>query len=249
MNLEIVQSGGIKQGEIKQRIEVSGLAAWAACTTLGAVALFYLPGIVFAPMVLISLGPVWMVALALGFAGLIGGAIVGALVGVGQQKFVLRSHVTWAGAGRWVKVTALGWGMSAAIALVFTYCVSEVLNNGFSYLYGLAWIAGAAGMGFSQWLLLRTLLPKATWWVAITTLAWAAGILTAILTMSAVTGASVDEVIRQSITSIFSSASTRGFLGFAFPPSFWTLAGSVSGVITGLALRTLTAKRSGESTC
>ena len=216
------------------------LIVWTTSTIIGALAFFYLPVIIFFPIAMISVGPVWLVTLALSITGLISGAIVGSIVGL-AQRLVLRRRVSWA--TYWVRSTSVGWGIGGAIILALFYIFSELLDNNLSIIYGIAWVVGFTGIGLGQWLLLRSWIQRTSWWwVVITALGWLTGLIIGVIILGLVLDATVEEIMAQTISAIFSSSSNAGFLGFGLPPSFWVLTGGTAGIITGVSLNVLVAQ-------
>lgn len=97
-----------------------------------------------------------------GYGGVVtGGLLVGVL-----QWLVLRRHLT--GASRWVSA---GFGAVLAVGVVI-FGVGAVDSD-------VGWIVGVSlfgtTVGVLQWLVLRSQVSRAGWWVAASTLGWAAG--------------------------------------------------------------------------
>jgi hypothetical protein len=107
-------------------------------------------------------------------APLLGGLVVG-----GLQWVVLRQSIRQA--GWWVLASAVGWALGWAI-------VAALVPLEYGFLTGI--VLGAA-MGILQWLILQRQFYRAGWWIAISVLAWTAGLslLTGPLLVGAVAGA------------------------------------------------------------
>ena len=116
------------------------------------------------------LGAVLLPALA----PVVGGLVVGSL-----QWVVLRQRLPQA--GWWVLASAAGWVLGWAL-------VAALVPPELGFLTGI--VLGAA-MGILQWLFLRRQFYRAGWWIAISVLAWTAGLslLTGPLLVGAVAGA------------------------------------------------------------
>lgn len=106
----------------------------------------------------------WGFGLALGMDLLIG-AVVGLL-----QWLVLRSLIQ--GDGWWIPASALGWaGAAGLIAALFQpgQAVESVI--------GLAALLIGIGIGVGQWLVLRRQVYRAWWWIVLSALGWAVGLM------------------------------------------------------------------------
>lgn len=89
------------------------------------------------------------------------GAVLGASIGM-LQWVVLRRQIS--GAGWWVLATAVGMGVGFALIRAVTLQTSAVLGGG--PLYGLV-NGGLVGtlVGAMQWLVVRSQISRAGWWV------------------------------------------------------------------------------------
>ncbi|WP_199423349.1 hypothetical protein [Actinotalea solisilvae] len=146
------------------------LGRWVAWVGAGELAGFAVPATVVA--LVLDRGDAWS------FAGAVGAGLVeGALLGVAQAR-VLRDVVR-VPAGRWVLATSAAAGLAWAVGML----------PGLTWRTWSAWppvVVGAVGaaaagvllasIGTAQWLLLRTRLPRAGWWVAGTAGAWVVGL-------------------------------------------------------------------------
>lgn len=102
------------------------------------------------------------------------GAVVGLI-----QWFWLRRWVN--GAGLWIAATAVGGAIFGVICLVADTSSGGLLSAALSAeesfettIVGLAALLGTL-FALSQWPLLRRWIPRASWWVAVTGVSWAAG--------------------------------------------------------------------------
>jgi hypothetical protein len=116
------------------------------------------------------------VAHAFTLAGMIGGAITGSLLGMGQ-RLLLRPWIPWA--ERWIPATVLGWVLGGAIWWTLEWLLNDiqiqVLGQDANIRSLLAGTLGGAGIGMGQWLVLRVRGNLSGLWVIITTVGWALG--------------------------------------------------------------------------
>jgi len=111
----------------------------------------------------------WILATALGW--FLGGVL---LSGIGLvpsgvaiaflQWLVLKPRITKA--WRWIVVSLIGWSIGWGISLI-TYSLDFDFVNGM--------VIGAT-TGTAQWLILRREIQWSGWWIAVSAVAWAAGI-------------------------------------------------------------------------
>ena len=111
----------------------------------------------------------WILATALGW--FLGGVL---LSGIGLvpsgiaiaflQWLVLKPRITKA--WRWSVVSLIGWSIGWGISLM-------AYSLGFDFLNGM--LIGVA-TGIAQWLILRQEIQWSGWWIAVSAVAWAAGI-------------------------------------------------------------------------
>ena len=111
----------------------------------------------------------WILATALGW--FLGGVL---LSGIGLvpsgvaiaffQWLVLKPRITKA--WRWIVVSLIGWFIGWGISLI-------AYSLGFDFVNGM--LIGVA-TGTAQWLILRREIQWSGWWIAVSAVAWAAGI-------------------------------------------------------------------------
>jgi hypothetical protein len=101
----------------------------------------------------------WALGLALGIE-----FVVGAVVGL-LQWVVLRPLIR--GGGWWVPASAAGWAGGAALVTLVLRPQSPVLGP----------VVIGLGMGVAQWLVLRWQVYRAWWWIVLSTLGWALGMM------------------------------------------------------------------------
>jgi hypothetical protein len=109
----------------------------------------------------------WILASTLGWAiGLVLRVefAIGVAVGI-LQWLVLRPLVR--GAGWWIPASAGGWGVGAAL-------VTLVLRPENPFI---APVIIGVGIGVAQWLVLRWQFQRAWWWIVLSTLGWAVGMM------------------------------------------------------------------------
>ncbi|MCJ7536902.1 MAG: hypothetical protein MUO57_15340 [Anaerolineales bacterium] len=111
----------------------------------------------------------WILATALGW--FLGGVLLSGIglvpsgVGIAFLQWLVlqqRIHKAW----RWIIVSVIGWSLGWGISL-FAY------SMGLDFLNGM--LIGVA-TGAAQWLILRQEIQWSGWWIAVSAVAWAAGI-------------------------------------------------------------------------
>jgi hypothetical protein len=224
-----VETGVAPEGRIFSPV---GIAVWVLSTIVGALAFFYLPILILLPVAMMTEYN-WLMVLFLALGGAVSGAIVGYIVGR-IQITVLSDRIAWSSG--WVRATVVGWATYGAAVLSLAIVLGELLKHEPSVTYSIVWIVGFGGVGLSQWLLLRRYLNKAKWWFAATILGWVTGITIVGLLLSWVLNVAIEQIVGESVSAVFSSSSSSDFLGFWFPPLFWTLVGSFAGVATWFVL-------------
>lgn len=114
------------------------------------------------------------------------GALEGVALGVAQAR-VLARHAPAVNGRRWVAATAVAaafaWfvGMGGG-ALMGSDVVPPALLVVFLVP---AWCAALLGMGFTQWLVLRGVVPSSTSWIWVTAGAWLLGVMLPVVALSA----------------------------------------------------------------
>lgn len=100
----------------------------------------------------------WSIGVALGIELLIG-AVVGTL-----QWLVLRPLIR--DDGWWIPASAIGWA-GAAVGIGFAQPEDRLVGQ----------VVIATGIGLGQWLVLRWQVHRAWWWIVLSTLGWALGMM------------------------------------------------------------------------
>jgi len=114
---------------------------------------------------------------------------VSGIVIVLLQAIILQNYISRM--RQWILASVVGWTTGWALTLA-------TVPNDFSLLAGI--VLGAAA-GVAQWLVLRREVQWAGWWIAISTLAWAAGLgltpgfLMSGVTAGAITGLALDVLL------------------------------------------------------
>ena len=172
---------------------------------------------------------VWVVVTCLGWILASAGTLARAIVFGGASAPVLALVLLqWAalrqwipGAWWWIPATLAGRIMGPPVASAFFAVMDLAVSRRgprtlVEVIVGFA-IIGAV-IGAMQWLVLRRTLPRAGWWVAASTLAWASAEITAAGAADLVDG----------LANLTGPA--------AWYAAFWTTNGLVHGVVTGTAL-------------
>ncbi len=214
-----------------QRLNWQWIALWAlgnilALPLFGAIAIG-----------LVSTFPVGGVGLsavpAFTLAGMIGGAITGSLVGMGQ-RLLLRPWVSWA--ERWIPATLVGWVLGGAIWATLEWLLNDiqiqVLGQDTNIRSLVSATLGGFGIGLGQWLVLRARARLSSLWVIITTIGWAIGWILAELFESLILTMGGQEAINSLLVAIL------------FISGILILAGGSAGIITGIAMKTLVSRYS-----
>lgn len=146
------------------------LGRWVAWVGAGELAGFAVPATVVA--LVVGRGEAWTFAAAVA-AGLVEGAVLGA-----AQARVLREVVRVPSA-RWVLATSAAAGLAWTVGML-PALTWETWSAWPPVATGAAGVAAAgvllASIGTAQWLLLRSRLTRAGWWVAGTAGAWVVGL-------------------------------------------------------------------------
>ncbi|MFO7742188.1 MAG: hypothetical protein R6X31_07735 [Anaerolineae bacterium] len=134
----------------------------------------------------------WILASTLGWLtgwALTNQFVIGVVVGV-MQWLVLRPLVRED--GWWIPASAAGWAGSVALVILILRPQNSLV----------APVLLGAGIGLTQWLVLRWQLEQAWWWIVLSTLGWAIGMM-GILGASlagaaagAVTGVALEHLLR-----------------------------------------------------
>lgn len=70
----------------------------------------------------------------------------------------------------WVLVSIIGWGIGWPLGWSLGWQIFGSL--GFGVIHGVIGLIGGAGAGLGQWLILRSQVHRAGWWIAISALGW-----------------------------------------------------------------------------
>ena len=192
---------------------------WALATAFGWSLAAY-AGLPIGRVVLAEGGPeaIFSVGVTMGVLGMLIGGMIGA-----SQWMYLRWRMR--DANWWIPATSLGWG----IGLPFALWINLLAGLGLSaFLYGVV-IGGAVGLG--QWVLLKRSTSPAGKWILISVVALPIGI--------ALTGL-IDQ--RLILWSGIESEQARWFTAFS-----GGVAGLVVGLLTGMTLLVLLARRRGNT--
>jgi hypothetical protein len=153
---------------------------WTLAFVVGELVGFAPPALVGAWLGAAEAGDIALVA-GLTLAGVAEGAAIGS-----AQAFVLRRHRSGIPTGPWIGATAAG----AAIAWFAGMGGAAVMGAGAPtwtlVLLVPAWITGLAAMGFLQWRVMRSAVPRSGRWVVVSSAAWLAGVLIPVAAISLV---------------------------------------------------------------
>jgi hypothetical protein len=142
---------------------------WFRTVTVGEFVGFSVPAVVGA---VTAEGPAWAALVAVVMAG----AVEGAVLGWAQASVLVRA-LPGLHARRWILATACG----AVLAYVVGMSPSAAAELGVPVpvLIGVAPVLGVAlllSIGTAQWTVLRTVVRRSVGWIAVTALAWTAGL-------------------------------------------------------------------------
>lgn len=152
---------------------------WTVAFVIGELIGFLPPALTGAGLAALGVGDAVLTA-GLTLAGSLEGAALG-----WAQSAVLTRRIPELRRDRWIGATALAaalaWlaGMGGAAAVQAFGPVALTLTVP-------AWLAGLAGMGFLQWLVLRPHLPASRVWVPVTSASWLVGVIIPVAALSSV---------------------------------------------------------------
>jgi len=98
------------------------------------------------------------------------GALTGAALGFSQQVLM---RIELALSGRWILLSALGWGIGFVSASLSTAATGPALDAWLSSL--VSWALIGASIGVAQHVWLRDRVERATWWIAGNIVSWVLG--------------------------------------------------------------------------
>jgi hypothetical protein len=146
--------------------------SWVVWVTAGEFAGFSVPAAVAAVTVTKS---VWLTMPLLVAAGFVEGGLLGL-----AQVHVLRRVLPGVHRMGWVAATAIGASVAWAIGLLPMLTDGRLFEAPNAVLLPLLVILGSAllgSIGTTQWLVLRSHIDRAQWWIAATAVAWVGGLI------------------------------------------------------------------------
>jgi hypothetical protein len=154
---------------------------WTVALVVGELAGFVPPAVTGATLAALDASDALLVC-GLTVAGALEGLVIGT-----AQAWVLGRHAPVVDGRRWVVATAtaaaFAWfvGMGGG-ALMGSDAVPPALALVFLVP---AWCAALLAMGYGQWLVLRTVVPRSTSWIWVTAGAWLLGVMIPVVVLSA----------------------------------------------------------------
>jgi len=151
-----------------RRIGIAGILVWIVLTVIGSII------VIVAPFGL-AIIDAWegLAVLIWGAAGAITGAVAGCVVGAGQRPFLLQSRA-WA--KHWVRACTLGWALGGAAFWVALrlFTMAEFAPSPIADFLPFAILGSVFGLGigFGQWMVVRSYMDRIWWWAFISSLTW-----------------------------------------------------------------------------